>query len=159
MTLEARFWAKVDRSGGPTACWPWTGSATDGRGYGVLMGPGRKHLRAPRLSLALAGRPVPDGWDALHSCDNPPCVNPAHLRAGTPADNVRDALLRGRWSTIENLRPGLADDIRARHSAGHSIRRIARDLRVGRPTVGRVTGAGYTRGISRDDRRAVEIPA
>ncbi|WP_428985700.1 HNH endonuclease [Sinomonas terricola] len=39
---------------------------------------------------------IPDGAHILHSCDNPPCVNPGHLRPGTRFDNMQDKVLRGR---------------------------------------------------------------
>jgi hypothetical protein len=54
-------------------------------------------VSAHRLAWEAAnGRPVPDGLLVLHSCDNPPCVNPAHLRAGTHRENMGDKVARGR---------------------------------------------------------------
>lgn len=93
-----RFWSKVDRRG-PDECWPWT--AAKNRGYGVIgAGPrssGRKF--ATRVSWELEhGAPPRSDMDILHRCDNPPCVNPAHLFEGTAADNVADMLGKGRES-------------------------------------------------------------
>ena len=91
-----RFWAKVDRSGGPDACWPWTASRTDG-GYGVFHPTKSEIVGAHRYALELhLGRPLA-GW-ALHGCDNPPCCNtrPGHVYEGDHIKNVADAVERGR---------------------------------------------------------------
>lgn len=93
-TPEERFWAKVDKSGGPDACWPWTG-CRNRQGYGATT-LGGKRTGAHRVALALVTGPIPEGRFACHKCDNPPCCNPAHLYAGTPLDNARDSSRRGR---------------------------------------------------------------
>lgn len=89
-----QFWARVDMSAGPDACWPWTGYLRkDGRG---CVGVGERRLAAHRVALGSGiGLPEPAGF-VLHSCDNPRCCNPAHLRVGTHADNMADMKLRGR---------------------------------------------------------------
>lgn len=93
----SRFWAKVQRDG-PDECWPWFGEKNN-QGYGRFIlwhGRSRTRILTHRLSLQLAGAAVPDDAKVLHRCDNPPCVNPAHLRVGTQSDNMRDALKKGR---------------------------------------------------------------
>lgn len=81
-----------------TGCWLWHGS-TDRRGYGQLR-LGKRNLKyATHISLWLAGRPVPEGMQALHKCDTPGCVNPDHLFAGTVKDNMRDCMEKGRHSS------------------------------------------------------------
>jgi hypothetical protein len=97
--IEERFWAKVDKSAGPEGCWLWTAGAIGG--YGRISAGGRhgKHIMAHRLSYKLAYGPVPPGHDILHSCDNPPCVNPLHLFAGTAQSNTEDARSKGRLAT------------------------------------------------------------
>ncbi len=75
-------------------CVEWCGPRDPG-GYGMVNG-----IRASHIALMLAGRPLPEGMHALHSCDNPPCVNPDHLAAGTRSQNMRDMVARGRHSSI-----------------------------------------------------------
>lgn len=89
-----RHASKVDRRG-PDECWPWT-AARDKDGYGTLQVGHRPH-RAHRIAYESAtGTPIPPGMIVLHTCDNPPCQNPQHLRLGTHADNVHDMWAKGR---------------------------------------------------------------
>lgn len=87
------FWLLVE-VGEPMQCWPWTGTLTP-RGYGVVSRKARAALGerlASRISCRFAYGPG-DGMLALHSCDNPICCNPKHLRWGTKSDNYRDVEL------------------------------------------------------------------
>jgi hypothetical protein len=102
MPIETRFWSKVDRSD-LNGCWPWTAFRQPaGYGYfqvpdgtfGVVKG---KSRFAHRVAWMLFHKQlVPDGLCILHTCDNPPCCNPAHLFLGTTDDNNKDAAVKGR---------------------------------------------------------------
>ena len=83
---------------GVTPCWHWLGSL-DVNGYGRFGVHPDQHGRdrAHRVAYREAFGPIPKGMCVLHSCDVRGCVNPAHLRLGSNADNVRDKMERGRF--------------------------------------------------------------
>ena len=94
-TVEERFLVKTKRTG---KCLEWIG-ARDGNGYGLFRPYGRRgaliraHIFALKKKLK---RELKIGFKALHTCDNPPCVEPAHLFEGTSADNAEDRNAKGR---------------------------------------------------------------
>jgi len=89
-----RFLDKVDQNG-PNGCWVWTAARTP-KGYGCFRFRNRGGARAHRVSYELFIGPIPDGLQVNHHCDNPSCVNPAHLYAGTQKQNRQDAVRRNR---------------------------------------------------------------
>jgi hypothetical protein len=93
--LPERFWSKV-KKGAPTECWEWQGSR-DEKGYGLFRYEGRL-IRTLRLILISQGHDM-TGKVGRHTCDNPPCCNPAHGIPGTNLDNIRDCIERGRRAT------------------------------------------------------------
>lgn len=107
--LIERFWSRIDKHGpipehspelGP--CWIYIGHRNTG-GYGHIN-TGRHHgsmVLTHRYSWILHYGPIQDETPfVLHHCDNPPCVNPAHLFVGTQADNVKDMMAKGHGSNI-----------------------------------------------------------
>ena len=87
-----------------SGCWNWIGS-TNKKGYGLIGGeingkryaPKGRRMLAHRVSWVIHNGDIPDsdaahGTVVRHSCDNPKCVNPAHLLLGTQADNVKDMI-------------------------------------------------------------------
>jgi hypothetical protein len=94
-TAAERFWSKV-QTAGPSDCWLWVSPRKTPYGYGLLsMGRG-KNIVAHRFSWELHNGPIPDGRWVLHHCDNPPCVNPAHLFLGDNRANYLDSVAKGR---------------------------------------------------------------
>lgn len=85
---------RLSPAGGPDECWPWQRARLPA-GYGKLVIGGR-HLYAHRASFEAYHRPLLPGEQVCHRCDNPPCWNPAHLFGGSQADNIQDAVAKGR---------------------------------------------------------------
>lgn len=139
------FWSKVDRRG-PDECWPWTkGCNSEGYGYFQLRGKG---WRATRVAfIASGGAFTARARIVLHSCDNPPCCNPAHLSAGTHKQNAEQRQARGRGAPRSGehnpnakLTSAAVDEIRRSFTGGRGeVPALARRLGVGAETVRNVT--------------------
>lgn len=92
--VRARFLSFVQING-PDDCWPWLG-ADRVNGYGAFQWLGLQRV-ASRVAFILF-KGAPGALQVLHSCDNPPCCNPAHLFKGTGSANALDAVAKGRWN-------------------------------------------------------------
>jgi len=99
-SAKIRFWRKVDRNGPmipemKERCWVWT-ACKDIDGYGNF-GINGSAFRAHRVAFVLSGGILSGERNlALHRCDNPSCCNPAHIFAGSDADNMLDKKTKGR---------------------------------------------------------------
>lgn len=135
-TAEAhafRFWSRVVPS--DTGCWEWAGPK-DRRGYG-LFPYHRTYYRAHRFMHLLVTGNIPDGAFACHRCDNPGCVNPAHLFIGTAMDNAIDREQKGRGRRLVGI-----EHPRAKFSAETigAVRRTYIPWRHGYVKTGRLFG-------------------
>jgi len=127
-----RFWNRVDKTPGhgPNGnCWVWTRKGTEG--YGLFWYQNR-YVKPSRFSYELAYGPT-DFW-VLHRCDVRPCVNPAHLFAGTRKDNMVDCAIKERISTTV-LTAIQVVQIKKLLQAGFTHRIIANSFAIDRSTV------------------------
>lgn len=147
-----RFWRYVDQRA-PNECWPWL-STTDKDGYGSVSAhtPEGKptRWRAHRMSFELHFGPIPAGHSVCHKCDNPSCVNPAHLFSGTPKHNTHDMLRKRRHQYGERhhgskLTTEDVKAIRRLRAAGESPYALAERFGVSYYTVHRIASRrGWT---------------
>lgn len=147
---EDRFLMYVNKT---ETCWLWTGSC-DKDGYGRFTSPERT---AHRFAYRFYNGPLEEGKLVRHSCDNPPCCNPAHLSLGTAQDNSNDCKSRGRTvASAAAFKPGdmigelnhnaklTIDDvhaIRARHAAGlkyGELKKMATDYGIAYITIQKI---------------------
>lgn len=131
MTLGERFWSKVDKTDG---CWNWT-AAKDRDGYGRFRFEGKLHMAHRFIFQREIGAPPSV---VMHTCDNPSCVNPDHLIAGTVQLNNADRDKKGRFHKLNgedngNSKLSLKDiaRIRAEYAQGDTTyRKMAQKYNV-----------------------------
>jgi hypothetical protein len=149
-SLKERFEKKVQKTDG---CHLWT-AGTNHEGYGVIRDEDGRCTVAHRVAYELYVGPIPyhpdngsrgaTGIVVRHTCDNPSCVNPEHLRIGTQADNMKDRVDRGRWvgnggfGTGPKLKIHQAYLIKRRFRDGASCIDIANEFGISRAMASRI---------------------
>jgi hypothetical protein len=123
----SEFWAQVAR-GDADDCWPWTGYSE--KGYGRYYWRGRM-VGAHELALTfMTGERRARGLETCHSCHNPLCCNPGHLRFDTRQSNVDDMMAAGRSRHAVKLTDEQVVTLRRRALAGATGQTLARDYGV-----------------------------
>ena len=139
---EAAFLSMVRKT---RSCWLWLGAKNE-KGYGIgrrIRGLDKRgaHQQAWMLFTKTS---IPKGMCVCHRCDNPPCVNPAHLFLGTVAENAHDRWRKGRFPVDgeKNPQAKLTEEgvryIRLHHQLGVVSHVIAKQVGVDSSTVRRV---------------------
>jgi len=175
-SLLRRYWAKVDKRG-PDECWPWTGGASE-HGYGKLHPDGKtgSPLRAHRVGHLIATGEWPE--TVLHTCDTPPCQNPAHLVSGDQEANLADMRAKGRQASgsalSDAIRGGIPrgerhykakltdaqrEEIKVRYAAGGVTQQeLADEYGIGRPHVSFIVSGRRRTHLSGATQRADDRP-
>jgi hypothetical protein len=122
--LTARLMAHSIRNAA-TGCLEWIGSRGP-KGYGYISPNETGEAVVSRVAWALEHGPIPDGLHVLHTCDNPPCFDTAHLYLGTNDDNARDRRERGRSVSAPGEANGRAKITAADVAAIRTDRRLQR---------------------------------
>lgn len=142
MALIERFWSKVNKRG-PNECWEWIAGANKA-GYGSFRVEGKLEI-ASRVAFFLTHGRWPYPF-CLHTCDNPPCCNPAHLFEGTNKDNQEDKCRKNRqyraqgtlsWSS--KLTDEEVIEIRDQYAKGLNTKLgLSKEFRVSRRLIRRI---------------------
>lgn len=148
LRLADPFWGHV-AIGEPDECWEWDGNRFQS-GYGqawvpagtLLPGLDGRIQQAHRVAYLLASKRWPGRMFVCHTCDNPPCVNPAHLWLGTAAENNRDRDAKGRGRSGSNRTPAEVEaEVREAVAEGRKISHLAREFGISRMTIYRIIGS------------------
>lgn len=143
-----RYHAKVTKRG-PNDCWPWN-AARFKNGYGQFgVSKAERSVLAHRFGYKLLVGPIPPGMRVCHTCDNPPCQNPAHWFLGTAKDNSQDMVSKNRGNPARGERHARARlteedvvEIRRRHQTGELARDIAADYNLSVTYISKVAHGG-----------------
>ena len=145
-----------------SGCWLWIGNS-NGR-YGQIR-TDNKNVSAHRLSWQLFKGDIPLGKQVLHRCDTPSCVNPEHLFLGTPSDNTRDSMKKGRYFRPYGERSGAAkltekqvEEIRGLIAAGIRQDEIAKQFGVNKSRITSIKKGTSWKHTHRNNDYAGEVP-
>lgn len=127
---EPRFWSKVTKGDG---CWIWTGTLTTS-GYGQFKAD-RKTLIASRVAYEFTNGPIAAGHSICHRCDEPRCVNPAHLFSATHSENMADMVRKGRATGNRKLSSAQVAEVRTLRACGWKHRELGAKFNVSISTI------------------------
>lgn len=142
----------IDKSSGPNGCWPWLKGRNE-RGYGQFSD-GEKNQGSHRIMWSLEnGAEIPDGMVVCHTCDNPPCCNPAHLFLGTNLDNSRDMVHKRRSCFgVKNNKARLSvdqvKDIKTRLALGQNQKAMAKEIGIPYLTINRIARGNLWKSVT-----------
>lgn len=121
-----------------TGCWEWLGTKNP-KGYGMISVDGYMHsVHRIMASLCLNFDINDRTQHVLHTCDNPSCFNPEHLKIGTNNDNVQDRFDRHKWGAIAKLTPEQIEQIKIEVLRGRKQWEVALQFGVSSSTVSRI---------------------
>jgi hypothetical protein len=90
-------WEVVDNG-----CWNITSHAKNKKGYHVFKRDGKNYRIHRWMYMHHTGDKDIETYVILHTCDNPSCCNPEHLRKGTQQENINDRVEKNRSAKGEN---------------------------------------------------------
>lgn len=131
--VEIRLKNKIDMKT-PDVCWNWK-SAKNKQGYGMIC-IDRKGVLAHRVAYSIFKGEIPPGMCVMHTCDNPSCCNPYHLRTGTVLENNADRHQKNRSGGgssrgISNPQNKLTEhDVMTIYRSGDSLSKIAQKFGI-----------------------------
>jgi len=140
-TLAAKLAARTIKR--PSGCWEIQGCKANQAGH-VHLSVGSPRTKpyvrvfAHRFAWEQAnGRTIPTGMVVMHACDNPRCVNPAHLSIGTQAQNIHDSIRKGRYNVFGRQKLNAEQVLQIRDLAARGVlqKDIARQFGIARNTV------------------------